>query len=91
MGRGRQKGQTKIISKIKDEIINPYELWIEEDQVILVDTNKDKPISYHGKIEGAINKITRISLVSKQKDYTLAGFIESYKNIKEELISKFKI
>ena len=54
MAKGRQKGQTKIVSKIKDEAIKPYELWMEEDQVVLVDTNKDKPISYHGSLEGAI-------------------------------------
>ena len=42
-------------------------------------------------IDGAINKVSHLSLVSKEKDYTLAGFIESYNNIKNELISKFKI
>ena len=91
MGRGRQKGQTKILSKIKDSVISPYELWLEEDQIVLMNTNKDKPISYHGSIDGAINKVSHLSLVSKEKDYTLAGFIESYNNIKNEFISKFKI
>ena len=40
MSRGRQKGQTKIISKIKDSILNPYELHLEEDQIVLVDSSK---------------------------------------------------
>ena len=31
MGRGRQKGQTKILSKIKDSVISPYVLWLEVD------------------------------------------------------------
>ena len=91
MNRGRQKGQTKIISKIKDSILGHYELWLEEDQVILVDTNKDKTISYHGSLEHAVKKISYLSLVSKEENYTLAGFIESYKNIVEKLTSKFKI
>ena len=56
MGRGRQKGQTKILSKIKDPVLEPYELWLEEDQIVLVDTNKDKSISYHGDLENAIKK-----------------------------------
>ena len=80
MAKGRQKGQTKIMSKIKDEVIAPYELWIEEDQVVLMDTTKNKPMGYYGKLEGAIKRISKLSLVSKQKDYTLAGFIESYNN-----------
>ncbi len=40
MGRGRQKGQTKIMSKIKDSALGHYELWLEEDQVVLIDTIK---------------------------------------------------
>ena len=90
MAKGRQKGQTKIMSKIKDEVIIPYELWLEEDQVGLMDTNKNKPMGYYGRLEGAIKKISQLSLVSKQTDYTLTGFIESYNNITNKLIKNFK-
>ena len=91
MARGRQKGQTKIMSKIKDPILGPYELWLEEDQIVLVNTDKDKPISYHGNLETAVKRISYLSIVSEEIDYTLTGFIESYKNIVEQLTSKFKI
>ena len=91
MGRGRQKGQTKIVSKIKDSVLNPYELHLEEDQIVLIDASKDKSLSYHGNLEHAIKKIAYLSLVSPKEDYTLTGFIESYKNIVEQLTKKFKI
>ena len=91
MARGRQKGQTKIISKIKDPVLKNYELWLEEDQIVLVDTNRDKALSYHGNLEHAIKRISYLSVVSLEEDYTLAGFIESYKNIIEQLTQKFKI
>ena len=90
MAKGRQKGQTKIMSKIKDEVIAPYELWIEEDQVVLMDTTKNKPMGYYGKLEGAIKRISKLSLVSEQKDYTLTGFIESYNNIVNKLTKNIK-
>ena len=45
--RGRQKGQTKRMSTIKDPIIAPYEIQVEEDQFVLIDTNKDKPLGYY--------------------------------------------
>ena len=45
MGRGRQRGQTKIMSKIKDPVLGFYELWLEEDQIVLVDTSRDKTLS----------------------------------------------
>ena len=91
MSRGRQKGQTKIVSKIKDDVLGPYELWLEEDQILLVNSVKEKTLSYHGDLELAIKKIAYLSVVTKEIDYTLAGFLESYNNIKNQLTSKFKI
>ena len=91
MGRGRQKGQTKIMSKIKDPVLGFYELWLEEDQIVLVDAIKEKTLSYHGSLEHAVKKVSYLSLVSREENYTLAGFIESYKNIVNHLTSKFKI
>ena len=90
MAKGRQKGQTKIMSKIKDNNLKPYELWLEEDQVVLMDINKDKAIGYYGSLEAAIRRISKLSLVSQQKDYTLTGFIESYNNIVNKLTKNIK-
>ena len=91
MARGRQKGQTKIQSKIKDPVLGQYDLWLEEDQIVLVDTNRVKALSYHGNLEHAVKKISYLSVVSKETDYTLTGFIESYKNIVEQLTLQVKI
>ena len=90
MAKGRQKGQTKIMSKIKDDFLRPYELWLEEDQVVLMDTNKNKAMGYYGSLESAIKRISKLSLVSEQKDYTLTGFIESYNNIVNKLTKNIK-
>ena len=90
MARGRQKGQTKIMSKIKDPILGHYELWIEEDQIVLMDTNRDKALSYHGSLEHAVKRVSYLSIVSEETDYTLTGFIESYNNIVNKLTKNFK-
>ena len=88
--RGRQKGQTKRMSIIKDPIIAPYEIWVEEDQYVLVDTAKDKPVGYYSDMAHAVNKISRLGLANQKEDYTLAGFIESFNNIKNQLTKPFK-
>ena len=88
--KGRQKGQTKRMSVIKDPAIAPYIIQVEEDQYVLVDTEKDKPLGYFSHLENAISKISRMSLANQIEDYTLAGFIESYNNIKNQLINPFK-
>jgi len=90
MAKGRQKGQTKIMSKIKDDSIAPYELWLEEDQIVLIDSSKSKSISYHGNLETAIKRISYLSAITKEKDYTLTGFIESYNNIVNKITKTFK-
>ena len=88
--RGRQKGQTKRMSKIKDAAIAPYEIYVEEDQYVLVDTEKDKPVGYFSRLDSAIYKISRLSLANQKDDYTLAGFIESFNNIKNKITEPFK-
>ena len=88
--RGRQKGQTKRMSIIKDPVIAPYEIQVEEDQYVLIDTDKDKPLGYYSDLVNAINKVTRLNLANEKEDYTLAGFIESFNNIKNKLTQPFK-
>ena len=88
--RGRQKGQTKRMSTIKDPIIAPYEIQVEEDQFVLIDTNKDKPLGYYTNLESAIRRVSRMSLANAKEDYTLVGFIESYNKIKNKLTQPFK-
>ena len=88
--RGSQKGQTKRMSMIKDPIIAPYEIQVEEDQFVLVDTEKDKPLGYYSSLESAIRRVSRMSLANAKDEYTLAGFIESFNNIKNKLTEPFK-
>jgi hypothetical protein len=88
--RGRQKGQTKRMSVIKDPIIAPYEIQVEEDQYVLIDTEKDKPLGYYSDITNAIQKISRLGLANAKEEYTLAGFIESFNNIKNKLTNSIK-
>ena len=88
--RGRQKGQTKRMSTIKDPIIAPYEIQVEEDQFVLIDTDKDKPLGYYSDLEHAILRVSRMSLANAKEEYTLAGFIESFNNIKNKLTQPYK-
>lgn len=90
MARGRQKGQTKRVCKIKDKVIAPYEVWIDEDQFTLLDTTNNKTVGYFNTLDSAIKRVSRLSLANSKKDYTLAGFIESFNNIKNQLTQPFK-
>ena len=91
MARGRQKGQTKRVCKIKDATIAPYEIWMDEDQFTLLNTDNDKTLGYYSSLDKVILKVSRLSLANAKEDYTLTGFIESYNNIKDQLTKPFKI
>ena len=88
--RGRQKGQTKRMSIIKDPVIAPYEIQVEEDQYVLIDTEKDKPLGYYSDLARAVERVSRMSLTNAKEEYTLAGFIESFNNIKNKLTKSIK-
>ena len=88
--RGRQKGQTKRMSITKDPVIAPYEIQVEEDQYVLIDTEKEKPLGYYSNLEAVILKVSRMNLANQKEEYTLAGFIESFNNIKNKLINTYK-
>ena len=91
MARGRQKGQTKRVCKIKDTAIAPYEIWMDEDQFTLLNTDNDKTLGYYSSLDKVILKVSRLSLANAKEDYTLTGFIESYNNIKDQLTKPFKL
>ena len=88
--RGRQKGQTKRMSIIKDPVIAPYEIQVEEDQFVLVDSTKDKPLGYYSSLDAAVKRVSRMSLANQKESYTLTGFIESFNNIKNKITKPFK-
>lgn len=88
--KGRKKGQTKNVSKIKDKLLYPYEIWLDEEQYTLMDAQKNKPIGYYTNLPTLINKVIKLNIANKKETYTLVGLLESYNNIKEELLEPFK-
>ena len=88
--RGRQKGQTKRMSIIRDPLITPYEIQVEEDKYVLIDTEKDKALGYYSNLETAIKRVTRMSLANQKEDFTLTEFIENFNNIQDKLTKPFK-
>ena len=88
--RGRQKGQTKRMSMIKDPVIAPYQIQVEEDQFVLIDTDKDKPLGYYSSLDSAVKRISRMSLANAKEEYTLIEFIKNFNNITNKLTKPFK-
>ena len=78
------------MSIIRDPLIAPYEIQVEEDQYVLIDTVKEKPLGYYSDLANAINKVTRLSLANAKEEYTLSRFVEDFNDIKEQITKPFK-
>ena len=88
--RGRQKGQTKRMSIIVDDSIYPYEVHIEEEQYILIQTEKQKTLGYFTTLKSLVSKLARIIMANEGEKYTLAEFADNMKNIHNKLTTNFK-
>ena len=86
-----KKGMEKACNLVVEGLQDLSKYISSEDQIVLVDASKEKTLSYHGSLEHAVKKVSYLSVVSKEEDYTLTGFIESYRNIVKQLTSKFEI
>ena len=84
---GRVKGQTKAQSIISDELLAPYEIQVDEYSYTVIDSTKtgNNFCGSFTQLESAISKIIQYQLANKRETYSLNSFIESYKNIKENL------
>ena len=58
--------------------------------IVVPDMGKEKPLGYYSDLEHAILKVSRMSLANAKEEYTLAGFIESFNNIKNKLTKTIK-
>lgn len=89
MGRGRQKGQTKNITTIKDPLFGPFEIQIEESSYNLLKRNDNNGnlecIGYFSTLSSAVYKMVKSHILSKGGVFTLKEYIEDYKKEVEKI------
>ena len=84
-------GVTVMVPKFGAQVVVvENETYIVAGESDVLGIIKNKAMGYYGSLESAIKRISKLSLVSEQKDYTLTGFIESYNNIVNKLTKNIK-
>ena len=85
--KGRPKGTTKS-TFIKDPLLEPYHIVVDENSFSLVlfneDTKKEKVLGYFTKLEQAVLKASKLQLVV-DKSYTLNEWQNTYFTKLEQL------
>ena len=91
--RGRQKGQTNMLSMIKDPLLEPFQVKIEENQFVLVKNDakgKEEVYGYYSKLSYCLLKVAEIK-TPNQPTFTLSEYVERYKDVSNELLAKVTI
>lgn len=92
--RGRQVGQTKTSTFIKDELLEPYFIEIDERSFNVMDGNKMDAQQFcaaFSSFENCIKKIIHYKISDRKTELSLKGFIQEYKKINEELIKNITL
>jgi hypothetical protein len=86
--RGRQKGQTKDMVVIKDEIFAPYEIHQDKNCFALIEPGNNgtlTTVGYFSSLDSLLVKLVSYCILDKQGQYTFKEYIKEYRNIVDNL------
>ena len=93
MARGKQKGHQKAMLTIKDKVLSPYYLTLDESQYTLMTEGSTLPIGYFSNLGNALQKAARLLTVSEsnQQQVDLSEFLTRYEDISTKLNNTINI
>ena len=87
MARGKQKGHQKTMTTIKDEVLAPYYITLDESQYTLMTEGSTLPIGYFSSLRGAMGRMARLLTVNEldQKAITMTEYLSTYETIMDKV------
>jgi len=90
--RGRPRGGTSKTCLIKDKLIEPYEIHVDNAnrQFILVDTTNKNNVGYYTKLTSALKAIMETKYVPTGGDnniYTLREYIKAMSQVRDDIVA----
>ena len=90
--RGRPRGGTSKSCLIKDKLIEPYEIHVDNAnrQFILVDTTNKNNVGYYTKLTSALKAIMETKYVPTGGDnnvYTLREYIKAMSQVRDDIVA----
>ena len=83
MARGKQKGHQKTMMTIKDEVLSPYYITLDESQYTLMTEGSTLPIGYFSNLGNALKRVSRLLTVneSNQDTLSISEYITRYEEV----------
>ena len=83
MARRKQKGHQKTMTTIKDKVLEPYYITLDESQYTLMTEGSTLPIGYFSSLRGALGRMARLLTVNEldQKAVSMTEYLSTYDTI----------
>ena len=93
MARGKKVGHVKPQVTIKDEMITPYYVSMDENQFTIQQEGSTLPLGYYSTLEGAIKRIAKYKLVENlnQSTVDLTDFLKAYDNVLTQINNRITV
>ena len=87
MARGKQKGHQKTMMTIKDEVLSPYYITLDESQYTLMTEGSTLPIGYFSNLGNALKRVSRLLTVneSNQDTLSISEYITRYEEVTQKV------
>ena len=87
MARGKQKGHQKTMMTIKDEVLSPYYITLDESQYTLMTEGSTLPIGYFSNLGNALKRLSRLLTVneSNQDTLSISEYITRYEEVTQKV------
>lgn len=89
--RGRQAGQVKVCTTIKDPVLGPYHIEVSKGDYSIFKDGDPKPLAHCSSLNNALKRIAREYLPEKTKQVTIREYIAENKAILDKMESFIQI
>jgi len=93
MARGKQKGFKKSTITIKDDVLEPYYISVEEKQYVLMKEGSTIAVGYYGKLANALQTVAKLVNLERNASKTLSirGFIDTLEEMNESILKVVEV
>ena len=93
MSRGKKVGHVKPQVTIKDDMMTPYYISMDENQFTVQMENSTLPLGYYSTLEGAIKRIAKYKLLDNlnQSTVDLTDFLKAYDNVLNQINNRIPV
>ncbi len=93
MSRGKKVGHVKAQVTIKDDMIAPYYVSMDENQFTVQMEGSTLPLGYYSTLEVALKRIAKYKLVENlnQSTVDLTDFLKAYDSVLNQINNRIPV